>query len=129
MVFNRTNSVEQVGKSAVYKGEKRAVFASYLIRFRIKKEMAKPVLLCSYINSSFGRAYILSNITKAIGQVNINAQIIGQLPIPLPPLEEQEQIVDRLNWAEEIKKTNAESDKKIEELKSSLLQRAFRGEL
>jgi len=34
-----------------------------------------------------------------------------------------------LNEAEGIKKTNAESDKKIEELKSSLLQRAFRGEL
>ena len=34
-----------------------------------------------------------------------------------------------LNGAEKIKKTNADSNKKIEELKSSLLQRAFKGEL
>ena len=60
---------------------------------------------------------------------NLNAQLVSNLSITLPPLEEQNEIAKRLNRVEEIKKTNAESDKKIEELKSSLLQRAFRGEL
>ena len=54
---------------------------------------------------------------------------LNSLRIPLPPIAEQQRITERLNRAEEINKTNADSNKKIEELKSSLLQRAFRGEL
>ena len=54
---------------------------------------------------------------------------LKRLSFPLPPIKEQQAIAERLNEATEIKKTNAESDKKIEELKSSLLQRACRGEL
>jgi len=54
---------------------------------------------------------------------------IRGLEILLPPLSEQMKMAQRLNEAEGIKKSNAEGNKKIEELKSSLLQRAFRGEL
>ncbi len=60
---------------------------------------------------------------------HLNLADIRKLEIPLPSLPEQKRIATRLNQAEEIKKTNAESNKKIEELQSSLLQRAFRGEL
>ena len=55
--------------------------------------------------------------------------MIQQNPIPMPPIKQQRLMTDRLRRIEEIKQTNAESDKKIDELKSSLLQRAFRGEL
>ena len=48
---------------------------------------------------------------------------------PDTPQKEQQEIAGRLNEAEEIRKTNAESDKKIEELKLSVLQKAFRGEI
>ena len=71
----------------------------------------------------------LDNLTEATAVGGLNRNKAYALPIPLPPLDEQQRIADRLTQAEEIKKTNAESDKKIEELKSSLLQRAFRGEL
>jgi type I restriction enzyme S subunit len=59
----------------------------------------------------------------------IRLEQLNSLPIPLPPLNQQKRITDRLKDAEEIKKTNTDSNKKIEELQSSLLQRAFRGEL
>ena len=70
-------------------------------------------------------------LAKRVGvrQKNLNLTKIRDINLVYPPLEQQKEIVDRLNQAEEIKKTNAESDTKIEELQSSLLQRAFRGEL
>ena len=73
----------------------------------------------------------ISNMGEGRGSVfsSITGKQLKEFLIPLPQLEEQNQITIRLNEAEEIKKTNAQSDKKIEELKSSLLQRAFRGEL
>ena len=67
--------------------------------------------------------------SSGTAQGGVNATKLSNIPIPLPPLEEQKRIADRLNKAEEIKKTNTDSNKKIEELQSSLLQRAFRGEL
>ena len=72
---------------------------------------------------------MISSLVRGAAQQHLSAANVKQFDIPLPPLEEQVQIAARLNGAEGIKKTNAESDKKIEELKSSLLQRAFRGEL
>jgi len=74
-------------------------------------------------------SFDLSSIQTGTTVPQINRQDLAPLSIPLPPLEEQKRISDRLNEAEEIKKTNEESNKKIEELQSSLLQRAFRGEL
>ena len=72
---------------------------------------------------------MISSLVRGAAQPHLSAANVKQFDIPLPPLEEQKEISDRLIQAEEIRKTNAESDKKIEELKSSLLQRAFRGEL
>ena len=73
----------------------------------------------------------ISHMGEGRGSVfgSITGKQLRELPIPLPPLEEQKRIADRLNQAEEIKNTNAESGKRIEELKSALFQKAFRGEL
>jgi len=37
VLFNRTNSPELVGKTAIYKGERPAIYAGYLIRVRCSK--------------------------------------------------------------------------------------------
>jgi type I restriction enzyme S subunit len=72
---------------------------------------------------------LLYPTSHGVRQANLSTQKMKQLRVPLPQIEEQNRIVNRFHQAGEIKKTNAESDKKIEELKSSLLQMAFRGEL
>ncbi|MEA5497936.1 restriction endonuclease subunit S [Limnoraphis robusta Tam1] len=97
ILFNRTNSAELVGKTAVFDGLQKAVFASYLIRFRVAEDRAEPFYLSAYINSAFGRSFIEANMTRAIGQVNINASIMEAMPIPLPPLDEQKRIAAILN--------------------------------
>lgn len=45
VLFNRTNSPELVGKTAVYKGERQAIYAGYLIRVRCAAR-----LLPDYLN-------------------------------------------------------------------------------
>ena len=85
--------------------------------------------LANYLITDAARGFFYKKSSATTNISNLKTTDLLNLQIPLPPLEEQEQIVDRLNGAEEIKKTNAASDQKIEELKSSLLQMAFRGEL
>lgn len=96
LLFNRTNSAEWVGKSAVYRDNRSAVFASYVVRLRLNDQLALPEYVCALINSTRGRRYIEAHMTRAIGQVNISAATISGLDIPLPPLAEQRRVVARL---------------------------------
>jgi len=133
VLFNRTNSAELVGKSAVYPGGRRAVFASYLIRVVADQRKAMPHFIVAYINSPLGRQYIQSQLTRAIGQVNVNAKKLQAMPIPVPPLLEQRRIVEYLDGVQaqvaELKQLQAGSAAELERLEQAILARAFRGEL
>lgn len=96
LIFNRTNSAELVGKSAVFDGSQEAIFASYLVRFRLRPDKADPHFVCAFLNSQFGRAFIEANMTRAIGQVNISASKMATMLVPVPPLAEQRRIAGRL---------------------------------
>lgn len=98
LLFNRTNSPELVGKTAVFKSRPQPFsFASYLIRVRLVKDGALPEYLAAYINSLYGRQWVKSVVTQQVGQANVNGTKLQALMIPLPPLEEQRRIVDELD--------------------------------
>jgi type I restriction enzyme S subunit len=134
VLFNRTNSAELVGKTAVYKSfHPRAVFASYLIRVRVNANCYSPDMLSFFINSLHGRRYIASVVSQQVGQANVNGTKLSLMPIPVPPLAEQHQLVSeikrRFSVADEIEKTVDHSLKQAERLRQSILKRAFEGKL
>jgi type I restriction enzyme S subunit len=131
LLFNRTNSAELVGKTAVYDLDAEAVFASYLIRFRLAKDTADPHFVCAYINSRNGRSFIERNMARAIGQVNISASTMHKMPIPIPDIAEQRRIagVFREQMAA-VKRLQAGLEAQLAEinvLPAALLRRAFNG--
>lgn len=132
ILFNRTNSAELVGKTAVFDGSRDAVFASYLIRFRAKPNKADPHFISAYINS-IGRKFIERNMARAIGQVNISASTMHKMPIPLPPLEVQKAIVNL--WANQIEQINSMTNtaqirlNAINAMPDAVLRRAFNVDL
>jgi type I restriction enzyme S subunit len=133
LLFNRTNSAELVGKTAVFDGSRDAVFASYLIRFQVAPQMAEPDFISAYVNSPSGRAFIEENMARAIGQANISASTMHRMPIPLPPLGCQRRIVARLSEqmaaAGSARGGLEEQLAAINALPTALLRRAFSGDL
>lgn len=92
ILINRTNSKELVGKCAVFHSDAPFVFASYLIRARVKQPILDPDYLAIVLNSSIGRVQIDRVSRQSLGMANLNAQEIRALRIPLPSLSVQHQI-------------------------------------
>jgi type I restriction enzyme S subunit len=133
VLFNRTNSPELVGKTAIYKSEMPAIFAGYLIRIHRKEDLLDADYLNYYLNSKMANDYGKTVVISSVNQANINGTKLKTYPIPLPPLKEQKSIVQKLDaLSAETKKLEAIYQAKIndlEELKKSVLQKAFSGEL
>ncbi|MEX1007588.1 MAG: restriction endonuclease subunit S [Acidimicrobiia bacterium] len=132
LLFNRTNSPELVGKTAVFKGRRRALFASYLIRIRLLPE-CEPDWASLVINGPLGRSYIAEVRTQQVGQANVNGTKLAALPVPLPPIEEQRRIVAeverQLSIADAMQAAIDSALAKSARLRRSILDRAFRGTL
>jgi type I restriction enzyme S subunit len=133
VLFNRTNSAELVGKTAVFEGTRNAVFASYLVRFQAREDILNPFFLSAYINSVYGRRFIEMNMTRAIGQVNISASTMHTMPIPVPPIHQQnaimETLAERSLILSHVHTTLQNQLGLINQLPAALLRRAFSGEL
>jgi len=132
ILFNRTNSAELVGKSAVFKQQGEYVFASYLIRLALKLSEADPDFVNYVINSFIGKSYISNVSRRAIGQVNINAKEISEMPIPLPPLPEQKRIAAKIQeLMQEVERARAACEKQLEAAKAlpaAYLRQVFESE-
>ena len=94
LLFNRTNSAELVGKTAIFKGNRHVIYAGYLILLRPIKTNSEYL---NYIFSSpYVRSYCKEVKTIGVQQCNINAEKVSQLLVPIAPFEEQMRIVDKI---------------------------------
>jgi type I restriction enzyme, S subunit len=95
VLFNRTNSLEHVGKVALV-GDlpNPMVFASYLLRLRVKEDEILPEYVAGFLQSKVGRGRISAFITLGVSQANVNATNLKKVCIPIPTLEDQHELVD-----------------------------------
>jgi type I restriction enzyme, S subunit len=132
LLFNRTNSAELVGKSAVFGGEREATFASYLIRVRFGREL-NPRWASSVINSLYGRAYVESVVSQQVGQANVNGTKLRGFPLPVPPRSIQDEVVDTIagqdNAARRMSEVVERAGQQLEDVRRSTLVAALAGRL
>jgi type I restriction enzyme S subunit len=133
VLFNRTNSPELVGKTAIFKGERKAIFAGYLIRINSIKELIDGDYLNYFLNSEVAKKHGMTVKTDGVNQSNINGQKLKGYPIPLCSLEIQNKIVQeietRLSVCDKMEETIENSLRQVESLRQSILKQAFEGRL
>lgn len=85
-----------MGKCAVFHEAGAYVFASYLIRLRLRSKDALADFVAYVLNSPIGRSQIDALSRQIIGQANINTGEIRSLQLPLPSLTVQQAIMQRV---------------------------------
>ena len=134
LVFNRTNSLDRIGKVALFRGASAypVSFASYLVRLRCNGT-ALPEFLVWLLNSVPVLAWARAEAMPAIGQANLNPHRYGYLPVAIPPPTEQRAIVGFLEAeCEKLNTLSAESVRTIgllKERRSTLIAAAVTGSL
>ncbi len=100
LLFNRTNSIEHVGKTGLFDLDGDYCFASYLVRVVPDIEKVLPKFLEKMMNSSAFQAEAKGKASKSINQANINATIMRNIKVPVPSLAEQKKFVARIEALE-----------------------------
>ena len=129
VLFNRTNSVDLVGKVAVFDHPATASFASYLLRLRIRPDMGTGFWLSYLLNTDLLQKRPKANATFGVGQVNINRKSLLATVLPLPPMDEQSSIVAVLDSMWRKAEVERYLVARLAQVKSSLMSVLLTGEL
>jgi len=130
LIFNRTNSLDLVGKTALAIGDIECVFASYLVRFTLSRSRAYPFFVAYYFNQNDAVSRLKALATPGVSQCNINPTTLKKhFHIPLPPLPEQKKIAESLSaWDRAIEQVGKLIDAKLR-LKKGLMQQLLTGRM
>jgi type I restriction enzyme S subunit len=139
ILFVRTNgNPDYVGRSCIFDEQEAEyvigtntpiIFASYLIRARLKTNRIRPWYLHAYLRSPLGRARILKQTRTAAGQYNINTEGLGAIRVPVPPLDLQDRFLLEAASTNLIAELSRKSEKQMVALYRSLSVHAFSGKL
>ena len=128
ILFNRTNSKELVGKTAVYVGPEPMAYAGYLVRGRTKGSCS-PEYISAFLNSPWGKEKLQSMCKSIVGMANINAKEFQSIVLPIPPENEQMYFKTRVLAIREKKQLLVNQLNIFETLFKSLQNQAFSGTL
>jgi type I restriction enzyme S subunit len=131
IVFARTGAT--TGKSFIIKNPPKAVFASYLIRVQIDNEELKPNFLYLFFQSSY-YWYLINKGISGSAQGGFNASKLKKLSISFPVSPEKQiriiKEMEELKTQTQALESNYQQElDALDELKKSILQKAFNGEL
>ncbi len=117
LLFARSGSV---GRCYIHKQtEQEAIFAGYLIRFVVNDKVI-PDFIFHYCNSSVYKFWV-SAIERPAVQSNINAEEYKSLPIPLPPIDKQKEMLLHIdNIHKQIKKLQIDASEVLETAKQEV---------
>ena len=125
LLFNRTNSFDLVGRTAIFGLQGDFVFASYLIRLRTSADRLNPHFLNFYLNGDATQRRLKSIATRAVSQSNISATRLKTFQVPVPPLDEQYQIARVLSSVQGAIERQERLIALTAELKRALMHKLF----
>jgi type I restriction enzyme S subunit len=134
LLYNRTNSLDLVGKVGMFLGDEKKPFsfASYLVRLRTASESI-PRYFAYMLNAEGLLGIARANAFVAIGQSNLNPSRYGEIAVAIPPKLEQVAIVEHLDRTtgelDALTVTAKRAIDLLQERRSALISAAVTGQI
>lgn len=134
LVVRSNGSVDLVGRPALVTGDAVGLaYAGYLIRIRPKQGVVMPKFLTLMLEAPAIRSIIEAGARSTSGVNNVNATELGALTVPLFDIDEQAEIVRRIEsafgWLNRIAADHAAADRLLPKLDAAILGKTFQGKL
>jgi len=104
LLFSHINSVEHIGKCAVYRGvPKKIVHGMNLLCLRPKPDVLSSEFLKYLIRGELFRNRLSNFVNKAVNQASVSIGNLKTIPVDVPDLSEQRRLADILDRAEALR--------------------------
>lgn len=122
-LFNNTNSIDLVGKSAVFtEAPFPCTFSNHFTRIRFKRNRVMPEWVLGHFLAFWNKGLFRSLAIRHVGQSAVHSRELLKLELRLPPLPEQRKIISILSSVDEAIQKTDEVIAKTEELKKGQMQ-------
>lgn len=124
ILFNRTNSLELIGKTCMFDMDEPMVIAGYIIRVRFN-EFVNPRFISVLFNMPEYKKLLKGIAKGAVNQANINSKELQSIRIILPPLSLQQSFASKIEAIEKEKALIKQSITETETLFNSRMDYYF----
>jgi type I restriction enzyme S subunit len=124
--------VGSIGRAAIVQKDSEANIARAVARIAPDPEKVLSGWIFYWLSSPIVQWWLVSS-SKEVARKTLNLKELSELPVPIPPLAEQTEIVRRVDqlfaFADQLEAKVATAKQRIDALTQSILAKAFRGEL
>ncbi|WP_010510714.1 restriction endonuclease subunit S [Komagataeibacter europaeus] len=133
ILMNEGGDRDKLGRGWVWKGQiPNCIHQNHVFRIRLANPEFPPEFISHYANE-FGQTYFVDQGTQTTNLASISKRKVAALPVPIPPTDEARRIVQIINTtfthADRLETETQRALTLLDRLESSLLAKAFRGEL
>jgi type I restriction enzyme, S subunit len=129
IVTKSSGSPHLIGKTAIFlqpeNDSQSYLFSNFTQRLRTATSILLPYYLYFYLNSAYARTFLEQIQSTTSGLRNLDMKLYASQPIPLPPIEEQQEIVTILRYANDLRRLRKEANEKAQTLASACYEEMF----
>lgn len=134
LIVEGNGSAKEIGRCAIWNNEiQNCIHQNHIIRSRPIQGVIDNKYSLLFFNSYFGIKTMMDIASTTSGLYTLSVSKVNNLPLSLPPFEEQKEIVRQVNKlfsiADKLEKHHQSAYEKVDNLTLSTLAKAFQGEL
>ncbi len=130
ILFNNTNSVDLIGKTTLIdRNMGEITFSNHFTRIRVKKDRVTPYWIKYYFIKKWEMGFFKQICRRHVHQAGIGKNILENIKIPLPPLPEQQKIVEILCTIDKKLELERERKEKLERIKKGMMNLLLTGKV
>lgn len=134
VLYTEGGDKDKLGRGTIWKNEiENCIHQNHIFRARPDSRFIASKFLSYFSQTKLAKDYFYSHGKQTTNLASINLTILSNLPVSIPPIDEQIIIVDelesKLTVCDKIEETIAQSLQQADTLRQSILKKAFEGKL